>query len=276
MLNTLRNNSKTEKDLLEQLKECPVSEITGIVSISGVTAGRAGGENIWTLNTELDAWRINGSSIKTTPLHIKKKVTDEELKSIQKVIKAETIVRIKARMIEKSLFGRPDALLEGFVEEVSNDKELNEYLKELQKTVTYVDPDFGSLVFDRMVKWYGGNIIWGEDRINLNLLLDDDENIASSLEVAKALWNNQLMWQKRVCDYAVEKLLGLKNESWLEEDEEEITAEEFKKRMKLEAITVRPNGEFEFWHDDGDLFWGHSILISGDLNHGLEDADIPG
>lgn len=46
--------------------------------------------------------------------------------------------------------------------------------------------------------------------------------------------------------------------------------------MKLEAITVRPNGEFEFWHDDGDLFWGHSILISGDLNHGLEDADIPG
>jgi hypothetical protein len=28
----------------------------------------------------------------------------------------------------------------------------------------------------------------------------------------------------------------------------------------LEAIQVLRDGEFEFWYDDGDLFWGHSII----------------
>jgi hypothetical protein len=43
--------------------------------------------------------------------------------------------------------------------------------------------------------------------------------------------------------------------------------------MTLEAITVYPEGSFDFWYNDSDLFWGHSIQIGGDLT---EDADIPG
>ena len=46
--------------------------------------------------------------------------------------------------------------------------------------------------------------------------------------------------------------------------------------MKIESITVHPDGGFEFWHNDGDLFWGHSILISGSLVEGPNSADIPG
>ena len=57
---------------------------------------------------------------------------------------------------------------------------------------------------------------------------------------------------------------------------EENTEKQFKNRMSLESITVYTDGTFEFWHDDGGLFWGHSILISGDLVKGPIDADIPG
>ena len=45
--------------------------------------------------------------------------------------------------------------------------------------------------------------------------------------------------------------------------------------MKLQSIVFYPDGDFNFWYDDGDLFWGHSIAISGNLE-GLKDADIPG
>jgi hypothetical protein len=34
-----------------------------------------------------------------------------------------------------------------------------------------------------------------------------------------------------------------------------------------------PDGAFEFWHNDGDLFWGHSILIVGSLEEGLTDGE---
>ncbi|OAI46466.1 hypothetical protein AYO44_11310 [Planctomycetaceae bacterium SCGC AG-212-F19] len=60
------------------------------------------------------------------------------------------------------------------------------------------------------------------------------------------------------------------------DDEVELNAKQFKARMTLEAITVTPSGSFDFWHNDGDLFWGHSIQISGNLTKGPTHADIPG
>ena len=74
----------------------------------------------------------------------------------------------------------------------------------------------------------------------------------------------------------MQELLPLKNENWLDEDEAELSPDEFKDRMTLESITVYPSGSFDFWHNDGDLFWGHSIQISGNLSDGPKHADIPG
>lgn len=46
--------------------------------------------------------------------------------------------------------------------------------------------------------------------------------------------------------------------------------------MTLEGISVDPDGSFDFWHNDGDLFWGHAIQISGSLVEGPTLANIPG
>ena len=83
-------------------------------------------------------------------------------------------------------------------------------------------------------------------------------------------------WASKVNDYAAGQLLELKNDNWLDEDESAISREDFLGRMQLNSITVHPEGEFEFWHDDGDLFWGHSILVSGSFTDGITHADIAG
>ena len=56
----------------------------------------------------------------------------------------------------------------------------------------------------------------------------------------------------------------------------QITEKEFLDRMKLESISIQPEGAFEFYHRDGNLFYGHSIQISGSLEKGLTHSDIPG
>ena len=46
--------------------------------------------------------------------------------------------------------------------------------------------------------------------------------------------------------------------------------------MTLESIVFGPGGSFEFYHNDGDLFAGHCILVRGSVEEGPTDADIPG
>lgn len=51
---------------------------------------------------------------------------------------------------------------------------------------------------------------------------------------------------------------------------------EFIRKIKLESITVREDGHFDFWFEDGDIFWGHSIMVRGDQERGFFDASFHG
>jgi hypothetical protein len=76
--------------------------------------------------------------------------------------------------------------------------------------------------------------------------------------------------------HAAAELLPVKNATWLGVGETKVTAAQFKQRMKLQWITVRPNGELAFWHKDGDLFFGHDIEVTGSITKGLSSAGIHG
>ena len=47
-------------------------------------------------------------------------------------------------------------------------------------------------------------------------------------------------------------------------------------RMELDAVQISADGSFEFWFNDGDLFWGHSIHVTGSLESGPESAQMEG
>ena len=83
-------------------------------------------------------------------------------------------------------------------------------------------------------------------------------------------------WVKELAAVAVEYGLSRKNESWLGEGEGEMDAKTFLGRIAVETITVDPEGNVGFYYNDGDVFWGHSIEISGSLKEGLSYFDIPG
>jgi hypothetical protein len=46
--------------------------------------------------------------------------------------------------------------------------------------------------------------------------------------------------------------------------------------MRLEAITFESGGSVTFYHNDGDLFWGHCIEIGMTAADEFNHADIPG
>jgi hypothetical protein len=264
------------EQLLEQLTAAPIQDIIGVASPRGVGAVGYDVDKRWMMGFELDAWRIHGCALHTQPLIVRRAVTDDELKSYQDSVQPYNIVRITARVVIDSVFGRPEALLESFVGTDDSDAELNDYGTDLQKPVTFHDPNLGTFTLDRQLDRFEGEANWCWETISLHLSAIEPRKVQEALNTAYSLWKDQWEWQKRIRQFAVQKLLPIKNDFWLEDGERALTAEQFDDRMTLESIDVDADGSFTFWHDDGDLFWGHLIEVRGNLCDGPTDADIPG
>lgn len=193
----------------------------------------------------------------------------------------ENIVRLRARVSEVNVFGSPQALMVDFVGR-TEDFGLREFQRQLRVPIVHDDPMLGKLTWSRRYNWFDGNAKWHRGRgwfatrVRVHLLTGTAENLPAALRVAHALWADQSGWDDRVRKYAAENLLELKNDNWLGESESPLTAKQFMKRMTLETISVNADGTFDFWHNDGGLFLGHSIQIRGNLTDGPTCADIPG
>ena len=61
-----------------------------------------------------------------------------------------------------------------------------------------------------------------------------------------------------------------------DEDEDELCADEFIRRIRIESVNVSQDGEFELYYDDGGIFAGHVIIVSGNMDKGLYDAQFAG
>jgi hypothetical protein len=44
----------------------------------------------------------------------------------------------------------------------------------------------------------------------------------------------------------------------------------------MRSVAIYEGGDFEFYFDDGELFWGHCVLASGSLEEGVTDAQMAG
>ncbi|MCU0542188.1 MAG: DUF2262 domain-containing protein [Oscillatoriaceae cyanobacterium Prado104] len=52
------------------------------------------------------------------------------------------------------------------------------------------------------------------------------------------------------------------------------TPKQFKSCMLLESIAISPDGNLQFYYNDGDLFWGHCIAVTMDSSDRFIDADL--
>ena len=77
-------------------------------------------------------------------------------------------------------------------------------------------------------------------------------------------------------DGIIDKLLSLKNEDWSEENVQPLSKEQFKKRLKLESILFFHDGSSQLGFDDGDLFFGHRILVDLSDDFKFVNADLFG
>lgn len=271
----LADLEQQRQEFLRRIALVAVTNISGIVSASGAGGTKDVVNDRWSLVFHFDGWRQEDMSVQTTELRVEMPVPENDLSTLMARISPYDLLQVKGQIADHPS-GRKQALVQEIVSFRIEDTELEARVQELQKPVTVENPWFGTLTLDRSLNWFCGSPTWANEVIGLNLSMDNCDSIEQPLAVAGELWDSETEWNNKIIECAVQYLLPLKNDTWLEEGEAELTADDFKKRISLEAITVYPDGTFEFWYDDGDLFWGHSIMVSGSLVDGLDGAGIHG
>lgn len=136
-------------------------------------------------------------------------------------------------------------------------------------------PNLGLLRYSNQYNWYEGQINFQQSQISISLNMGDEGVTEALFNKANDLVIRLENYAENAKNYAVEKLLELKNEVWLDENEELLTPEQFKTRIMLKSIAIWSDG-VELYHDDGDLFLGHSILVRMDSNDRFIDAHLAG
>lgn len=187
------------------------------------------------------------------------------------------VIRLRARGVEDSVMGAPRAEVLEFLGH-DDDPELARMAEERKIPVVHKDPNFGELVLERAYNWFKADVEWEQSTAEVTAVIDESGSPVAAIATARSLWDQFKSWMERVKDFIVQELLPVKNDSWLDEDEGEtpLTPRQFLDKLKLESITAHPDGSFEFWFDDGDLFLGHLIQVRGALSEGPTEAVIAG
>ena len=259
----------------EQLERQPIVEVAGVVGPRGPSGGQSRGQSDWTFWMTLELWRGPDGRMRRDCLSVRKWVDHDTLEKLMDTFSAFEVVKLRVHLAESSNGSTPEGLLLSPLGPADNDTELQDYSRKLQEPVTLDHPRFGRFTLDRRMGWFEANATWGTDSIRLSLSTESEAEAGALLQVAERVWDERKNWDRQVRMKAAAELLDLRNEVWREEGDVVIDATEFGARMRLTSIGMSDGGSFEFWFDDGDLFWGHSICVVCDEN-GPKRASMEG
>ena len=237
---------------------------------------------------EWDAYFLAYVDCETGELHkeegrIEFPVIDKEEPPFQ--FEEETIYKLRVReklpeeVPEGALPAKNYFLVVKVLEKNAACPELEEMLIEYRKPVVLQDDVLGELTYDKLLKSFEGNIAWLRGKIHISLHVDKDNKsgITKAKKSLKTMVLEQKKWDADLRGFAAKELTKLACE-WAESDEETalITEESFAKRISLSLIWLTAGGSFTAYLDDDELFFGHSIAVSGSLKKGMISAKIEG
>ncbi|OUL27696.1 hypothetical protein BV372_25650 [Nostoc sp. T09] len=132
----------------------------------------------------------------------------------------------------------------------------------------------GELVWDSDLDCWSSKVeITPGNIVNLSVDIEDVETSAV-IERASHSFTRIQKQEVNLRRCAANQLLDLYNHTW--NDGDEIDCPTFMKLIKLEEVHFNSNGSANLYYDDGDLFWGHTIILSIDCDGAFKDANIAG
>nr|WP_300754833.1 DUF2262 domain-containing protein [uncultured Brachyspira sp.] len=191
------------------------------------------------------------------------------------MIKSKSIARLKVRKEKTSSDLYMRFLLEDIIDTNYKDNDLNIILEKYSKPVYYKDEELGDFELDKSIDMFSKDILWNDNNISILFEDIDEELNQKSVDIIKKIFANKKDIDKKLKEYISENMLEDAN-SWNDDsDKPHIDKEEFAKLITLTSIAICED-IITFYFDDGDIFWGHTIVVESDCNFNFTDAHIEG
>ena len=202
-------------------------------------------------------------------------------------IKGETIYRLR---VQESLpflsFGNEEIprgntlWVRAVLESNCTEARLEQILAEFRKPVILQLDTGEELLLDKSIGLFSGEGHWNGEECLINMDVDEESSVTAkdALVTFKTLIADSQEWDDKARKFAAEEMTDNANDWALDADEnaEEMTKEDFAKRLMISEVCVSTDGNFELFYDDDDMFWGHVVIVSGNIETGIDDAYIAG
>ena len=148
------------------------------------------------------------------------------------------------------------------------------------KNKTIKIPLLGNLTYNDKLEWYEGKLKVENKVIEVSVYNAEPNELEKLISFVDKQINAK--FYEEMLLKMENKMINLKNEAWLDEDEETgedeppITIENFRKRISISSIVFYDDCSVSIYCNDDDIFWGHSIDISVDKNGKYKDANLAG
>lgn len=158
------------------------------------------------------------------------------------------------------------------------EERLEQIREEYQKPV-YVDNEIGHFELERDWDHFMGEINWLGDSCSVYLNVGPG-TVAGDMQFnqLKDVVADKENWDHKIRTFAASNLTESANDwqAQRESEAEEITEEQFIKRITMIELTIDIDGSMAAVFSDDDMFWGHWIVVRIDSDGNLEDVDIEG
>src|SRR5262249_14954648 len=138
------------------------------------------------------------------------------------------------------------------------------------------DPVLGTLRPHDVYGFYEGTFESDGRSVSISLHPAEGGDVAPSLDRARRVISDFARVSKEAEDYLVAELLHVKNERWLDDDEEPLTPEQFKARLDLGLIEFAPDGFVSIYFGCDEMFTDHGLMAMMDESGNFIAAGVEG
>ena len=280
MFGLLKKKEKTEEmkpatPQAEEMRAFAGQFLPGEVDILAVTgAGSFGGEKrdgdeLYTVCMGLTAWMEEDSpEIHKGNFLLLTKADEMLMGYLRQRLPRDFIIKCKVR-----LHGDGEKLMLLNLPEPGFDPDLKAILTQQKKPVTVEVEELGTFVLNRSLGVLQREVDWQGSPVQL--CMDPEGDHAACAKAALSILADIPGWDEKARAFAADKVLEQAN-AQRDDGGEDVSREEFVEGLEAESLDVAADGTFQLWFNDGGLFAGRFVRVSGSVSAGVTDAVMEG